>query len=206
MSARVSLRIRYERRSHLVFLLTLALLTAAFLGYLLRPQEEAAASGIQAPLTAAAGMRHYYLTEWTHDGSQADGTDGNGAGVCEPGYHFASLYEILDTSNLRYNGTLGKAATDSGQGPPTGLVGWVRTGYDSSGSDTPGQGNCDNWDSNVEGVYGTGAQLPSTWTLGGDVFVWGVDTYPCSTSTWVWCVEDYLVPRMIYLPLVMKNY
>ncbi len=201
MSARVSLRIRYERRSHLVLLLTLALLTAAFLGYLLWAQEEAAASGTQAPLTASAVMRHYYLTEWPHDGSQADE-----AGVCEPGYHFASLYEILDTSNLRYNADLGWTAADSGQGPPTGLVGWVRTGYDSSGSDTPGQGNCDNWDSNAEGVYGAKASLPHYWPLPPDMFVWEVSTGTCNNFGWVWCVEDYLVPKMIYLPLVMKNY
>lgn len=41
----------------LVTLLALALLMAAFLGYLTWGQKEAAASGPQAPLAASAGLR-----------------------------------------------------------------------------------------------------------------------------------------------------
>jgi hypothetical protein len=160
MSKRVSLRIRYERRSGLVALLALALLVAALLGYLAWGQREAVASGLQAPLdhardrpldhpfdlaqgrardrpfdraqdkplAASAGLRGYYLTESTYNGADADGTDGNGAGVCAEGYHFASLWEILDPSNLKYDTGLGMVRDDSGQGPPTFpyFGGWLR--------------------------------------------------------------------------------
>jgi len=134
----------------LVALLALALLVAALLGYLAWNQDEVAASGPQAPLDRArdrplassAGLRGYYLTQGTYNGAEADGTDGNGAGVCASGYHFASLWEILDPSNLKYNTTLGYTQADSGQGPPTNALGWVRTGYLSNTSTTAGQGNC----------------------------------------------------------------
>ncbi|MFX1355393.1 MAG: hypothetical protein ACFFGP_15680, partial [Promethearchaeota archaeon] len=111
MSARVSLRIHYERRSHLVLLLTLALLTATFLGYLLWAQGEAAAFGVQGPLTTSALMRQYYLTDTPTGFTGADADT-----ACAAGYHMASLYEILDTSNLKYNTDLGQTREDSGEG------------------------------------------------------------------------------------------
>jgi hypothetical protein len=106
MSGKVSIRIRYDRRSGLVALLTLALLVVALLGYLAWGRDEVAASGPQppldqarnSPLAASAGLRGYYLTQGMYNGADADGTDGNGAGVCAEGYHFASLWEILDPS------------------------------------------------------------------------------------------------------------
>ena len=54
----------------------------------------------------------YYLTQTTHNGGQA-------RSACAAGYHMASLWEILDTSNLRYNTELGFTQEDSGFGPPT---------------------------------------------------------------------------------------
>lgn len=195
MSARVSLRIRYQRRSHLVLLLTLALVTAAFLVYL--ASGSADASGPQVPLALSAGMRQYYLTTATHQGGVADS-------ACAAGYHMASLWEILDTSTLEYNATLGVTGDDSGQGPPTVGGGWVRTGYDSSTSSTPGMGNCHAWSSSSVSDYGTGAWLEYDWTLGQDVHVWHVGNKRCSAATSVWCVEDYI--KGTYLPLILKNY
>jgi hypothetical protein len=174
----------------LVALLALALLMAALVGYLTWGQREAAASGSQAPLATSAGLRGYYLTQSQYNGAQADGTDGNGAGVCAEGYHFASLWEILDPSNLKYNTDLGMVEDDSGQGPPTMYQGWVRTGYNSDSSSTTGEGNCNAWTSSDSGHYGTRARLPPTWTAGQDIHVWQVDISTCAIGRRVWCVED----------------
>jgi hypothetical protein len=208
MSRKVSIRIRYERRSGPVGLLALALLVVALLGYLAWGQREAVASGLQAPLASSAGLRGYYLTTATYNGADADGTDGNGAGVCAEGYHFASLWEILDPSNLKYNTDLGMVREDSGQGPPTFpylFGGWVRTGYNSDSSSTTGEGNCNAWTSSSSGDYGTTACLPSDWTAGQDIHVWQVDTTTCNTTFLrVWCVADSVsVP--VYLPIILKN-
>jgi hypothetical protein len=213
MSRRVRLRIRYDRRSGLVVLLTLALLTAVFPNYLAWGQREAAASGSQIPLDHARGrplassasLRGYYLTQSTYNGAQADGTDGNGAGVCADGYHFASLWEILDPSNLKYNTDLGYTLADSGQGPPSFFGGWVRTGYTSSTDNTAGVGNCNAWTSSDSGHRGTWAHLPDDWTAGGeDMHVWEVYTGLCHQSGYVWCVADK-VSTPVYLPIILKN-
>jgi len=211
MNRKVSLRIRYDRRSGLVGLLALALLMAAFVGYLAWGQGEVAASGPQAPLdhardsplASSASMRGYYLTKTLHNGAEADGTDGNGAGVCAEGYHFASLWEIVDPSNLKYDTARGKTKADSGQGPLSGTIGWVRTGYVSNNGTTAGQANCAAW-SGTSG-NGTRARLPSDWTAGGqDIHVWEVGTTSCGASTYVWCVADN-VSVHIYLPIILKN-
>lgn len=213
MDRRVSFRIRYNRRSGLGGLLTLALLVAAFLGYLAWNQREAAASGPQAPLdhaqnrslASSAGLREYYLTQSTYNGADADGTDGNGAGVCADGYHFASLWEILDPSNLKYDTDLGRTQADSGQGPPTLSYGWVRTGYSSSTSSTPGWGNCNAWTSSSGEHSGTTAYLPRDWTAGRDIYVWEVYAPRCNVNRYVWCVADN-VSTPVYLPIILKNH
>jgi hypothetical protein len=203
----------------LVVLLALALLMAALVGYLAWGQREAAASGPQVsfgrasfgfaqdrpfdypfdlaqgmaqdePLAQSSGMRGYYRTKTYHNGAEADGTDGNGAGVCAEGYHFASLWEIMDPSHLKYNTTLGTKNADSGQGPPALTLGWVRTGFGRSGSSTPGVGNCDGWDSSSDTDRGTRAYLVSDWEGEKDIHVWGAQTLDCNIFTGVWCVED----------------
>jgi hypothetical protein len=175
----------------LVGLLALTLLLAALGGYLAWGQGEVAASGMQAPLASSAGMRGYYLTTTTHNGAGADGTDGNGAGVCASGYHFASLWEIMDPSNLKYDTALGLMRDDSGEGPPTYLAsGWVRTGYDRDTSTTPGKGNCNNWVTSTSG-NGTYASLSNQWAAGlEDIHVWEVGSNSCGGALYVWCVED----------------
>jgi hypothetical protein len=205
MNRSVRLKIRYDRRSGVVALLTLTLLTAVFLGYLAWDQDEATASTMQVPLAATTGMRQYYLTDDTYTATGADGTDGNGAGVCASGYHFASLWEILDPSNLKYDIGRGEKAVDSGAGPPTTKDGWIRTGYSASTSATPGQGNCDGWASNSNGYNGTVAQLPDDWGEY-DIHVWEVTNQACDGVKPVWCVEDYgTAASPTYLPIIMKN-
>ena len=78
----------------LVILLVLALLMVMFVGYLAWGQDEAAASGSQIPLAASSGMRQYYVTTTYHYGADADD-------ACASGYHMASLWEIMDPSNLK---------------------------------------------------------------------------------------------------------
>jgi hypothetical protein len=167
----------------LVALLTLALLMAAFLGYLAWNQGAVAASGPQAPAAASTGMRQYYLTTTFHNGA-------NALAACASGYHMASLWEILDPSNLKYNTDLGHTRDDSGQGPPTNIQGWVRTGYASDTSTTAGQANCNAWTSSESSVNGTRAFLPPNWTVVKDIHVWTVWTFWCDFGFQVWCVED----------------
>lgn len=212
MSRKVSIRIHYHRRSGLVGLLALALLMAGFVVFLAWNQQQVAASGLQAsfdhardrPLAASVGFRGYYLTQSMYNGANADGTDGNGAGVCADGYHFASLWEILAPSNLKYDADLGVTQDDSGQGPPSYLGGWVRTGYASSASGTPGWGNCNAWTSNDSGHRGAYAYLPRDWTAGGDIHVWKVNAAQCNLSGYVWCVANR-VGTSVHLPLILRD-
>ena len=167
----------------LATLLTLTLLTAALLVTLVWGRGEAVASNPQVPPAAYASMRQYYLTgSAVSDATQA-------LNACEAGYHMASLWEILDTSNLKYNATLGYYQQDSGSGPPTVWMGWVRTGYNSNNGSTPGQANCSNWTSTSG--WGTYVGLPSNWTSGAqDMHVWNVGVTSCGSPARVWCVED----------------
>ncbi len=130
-------------------------------------------------------MRQYYLTPHTYCGNQA-----NGAGVCAAGFHFASLWEILQTATLSYNTTLGQTFADSGQGPPDNN-GWVRTGNVSGSSTTAGAANCNNWTATM-GYYGTVARPSDDWTPAQATFQgWVVQAVQlCYPGAPVWCVED----------------
>lgn len=182
----------------LVVILSLAVVAVIFLGYLAWGRGEAAAAAPDAPAgIAATGLRQFYLTKLTFSGADADGSDGNGAGVCASGYHFASLWEIVDPSNLVYNGTLGwdwpelSMVSDRGQGPPSHWQGWVRTGYVSSNSTgIPGNDNCDAWISNSESEYGTTAGLKGSWSTTTAMPLWQTAVLPCIGPSPVWCVED----------------
>jgi hypothetical protein len=179
----------------LVVLLALALLGVALLGYLAWGRDEVAASGPRAsldlaqdrPLAQSSGMRQYYLTEsGFNNGAEA-------LTACASGYHMASLWEIMDPSNLKYNTDLGRQQTDSGQGPPSDALGWVRTGYESRGSSSypAGQGNCLAWTIGTYSYWGTQAKLLSDWTAGNeDIHVWEASTWQCNRNAPVWCVED----------------
>ena len=168
----------------LTALLAAGMLLAAFIGYLAWSQGEVSASAPQAPLASSTGMRQYYLTKLTYSTAEA------GAGVCADGYHFASMWEILDPSNLRYNTSLGLTEDDSGQGPPSNIWGFVRTGNVSSSDSTVGTGNCDNWTRVDDTKTAPQAQLDSSWDTAGDFQGWVVENTWCDYNRWVWCVED----------------
>ena len=102
------------------------------------------------------GLRTFYLTKDFHDGSQA-------LTACAPGFHMASLWEIFDPSNLRYDATLGFTRDDSGSGPPQGSFGWIRTGTGATTSNFAGVGNCNAWQSNAPS---TAAPKSSSRTVG----------------------------------------
>lgn len=199
MGRRMILRVHCRRPSDLVALLILALLLAACLGYLLWVERAEAAPALQAPQSPSPRLRGYYVTSTLVNGSQAPL-------ACEAGYHMASLWEIADPSNLKYNPGLPTSLQhpDSGQGPPAGQIGWVRTGYASSSTTgIPGQDNCDSWTSNSDGESGTYVSLATDWTAGADIHVWAAGTYPCNWSLSVWCVEDTV--HVLFLPLVMRG-
>jgi hypothetical protein len=182
----------------LVAVLIVGLLVVAFVGYLALGQRRASASPAAAPAAPAAtsgGLRKYYRTATAYLSTEA-------LAACATGYHFASIWELLDVSNLEYAGEHPDASAiedDMGEGPPTGggglpRHGWVRTGHNDYTDPAPGQANCNSWTSNSSSYYGTTAGLTPDWlsatTYRADISVWDVGTYTCDYSTGVWCVED----------------
>jgi hypothetical protein len=147
-----------------------------------------------AAAVAEASPREYYLSSTSVAGDGAES-------ACGGGFHMAALYEIANPSNLKYASTHPDAVTwgDSGTGPPTGVWGWIRTGYidASSGENLPGTANCLGWTSNSEAEFGTGVILPIEWSdpiQSSRVLVWGTPwaavPHGCDAPRGVWCVED----------------
>jgi hypothetical protein len=194
---RITLRISYDRR--VVVVLASLVLTLLLSGSIpaAGPGRPAAASPMAAFMPAGDG-RHVYVTTAFYLPAQA-------LSACASRYHMASLWEILDLSNLIYDYNHPDAATqsDSGSGPPSEDAGWVRTGYSSSATNAAGTGNCNNWTSSSASSYGTVARLTRQWeTAPSQADLWDVLPYPCNLSGRVWCVRDVYV---VYLPLVMRN-
>jgi hypothetical protein len=133
---------------------------------------------------ADKGPRKFYLTKTGHTGSQA-------LSACASGYHMASLWEILDPSNLKYDTELGLTRADSGFGP-TFSDGWIRTGFTASGTLQAGLGNCQTWTSANGSDGGTTVALPVNWdsTNVTPVSPWNPGAFPCSLPLNVWCVQD----------------
>jgi len=137
------------------------------------------------PLTRDT-RKSFYVTKTTHDGSQA-------LTACTGGYHMASLWEILDPSNLRYDTQLGSTLPDSGFGPPTAAASEarVRTGGPASNSESVGLGNCNAWTSASQDDFGTVIRLDFPWDATGEkISPWSAFTGPCSVQLPVWCMQD----------------
>jgi hypothetical protein len=211
MGWKVSLRIRCNRRASLPALLAVAALVLVFLGYLVwgqvravaGPQAPNAVQASQAAQAVTTGMRQYYLTNnSSYLGSQPKD-------ACASGYHMASLWEILDPSNLRYNVNLGYDREDVGMGPPSATFGWIRTGYESDDGSINGAGhaNCSVWDSSSSGHYGTVVRLPSDWanTAQQDISVWDVALRECSQAAPAWCVADLVGSGVCADPLYISD-
>jgi hypothetical protein len=182
-----TLIINIDLTRHTVVWIALALVAFAALGILAWSGGEATAAGEEtSQTTSLTGLRQYYLTKFVNNGGGADT-------ACADGYHMASLWEILDPSNLEYNTDLGYLRDDSGSGPPSYKNGWVRTGYQAVSDDTniSGRANCDAWTSSAGDVYGTLAWLPRDWAASEtELHVWVTGWHFCDSVAEVWCVED----------------
>ena len=132
---------------------------------------------------AEKGPRKFYLTKNLPDGAHA-------LTACDPGYHMASRWEINDPTYLRYDTELGLTTADSGFGPPSTFIGWIRTGYFNDVSAETGIGNCNAWMSADVADFGTWLALGHQWDLPGSTTPWNSGTLPCNTSAAVWCVQD----------------
>jgi len=134
-----------------------------------------------ASLNWASLRRRFYLTQGTS--AAIDAPD-----ACNSGFHMASLWEIFDMSQLKYDTVLGSSTGDSGQGPTT-ESGWIRTGNASGTAGSGGIANCSGYTS--ETGNGTAAQLLPGWsTAANSVSPWFAGAIACTTSLKVWCVED----------------
>ena len=132
--------------------------------------------------------RSFYLTQTTHTGSQA-------LTACAEGYHMASLWEIFDTSNLKYDTLLGLTQGDSGFGPPSVQFGWIRTGAGTSppGGSAPGLANCMAWTSASNADEGTRVRLAPIWEQTATatmVSPWQALSTACVLPQNVWCMQD----------------
>jgi hypothetical protein len=193
MRWKVRFQVRYSRRADLMLAaLALAVILTGMAAGLVWSPEQAVASPAQAVQTPRL---QYYLTKDSYAGDQV-------LSACARGFHAAALWEILDTSNLRYNARLGYTRRDSGYGPPA-MGGWVRTGYASDSTPAAGTGNCQAWTSSDGSDYGSLVALPGDWETGfQDLVGWETSAHECSTARQVWCVGSESV---VYLPLVMRN-
>ncbi len=146
--------------------------------------------------TSTAPIRGYYLTKSTITGSKV-------LTACASGYHFASIWEILNTSDLHYNTALGRTNANSGNGAPAATShstfadfpsGWIRTG----GANDP---NCINWTSSNRVDGGSAGTLtlssgpPPSWLMavgGGSGTPYSCDGTFSGTpvSIGVWCVQN----------------
>lgn len=128
--------------------------------------------------------RSFYLTTTDHNGSEA-------LTACDTGFHMASLWEILDTSNLRYDTSRGHTHADSGSGPPFAIHGWIRTG-NQVGDDGAGNANCLAYTTANELVFGTTVNLPRLWASPEVTVIspWVALAQTCNQTKRVWCVQN----------------
>ena len=138
-------------------------------------------------------LKRYYLS-----GNMVTGKDVTKA--CREGFHTASLWELFDTSNLRYAAEFGEAALglDKGSGPPTGFYGWVRTGWsaEAGGADSgiPGRAHCLLWTSDSSSRHGTKIRLTNDWRKKlpplSRIGPWDAVAQSCDRRDRVWCIEN----------------
>jgi hypothetical protein len=151
-----------------------------------------------APFVPGSGGRHFYVTSRSYGATEV-------LSACTPGYHMASLWEILDPSHLTYDSAHPAAytAADSGHGPPSGWNGWVRTGQSAETRASAGTANCAAWSSTTAIDYGSAVRLVTEWEMNsGEIAAWDASAFPCNAVGPVWCVGDFSV---IHLPAVIKQ-
>jgi len=136
---------------------------------------------------ARAQSRHFYLTQTNVAGSQV-------LTACAAGFHTASVWEILNPSNLTYDITLGLTQADSGSGPPI-AKGWVRTGANAitqTGNTWTDElpSNCTAWTSSDPMDIGAVVTLVWYWGNGTQMAPWRQTYSACSQLMPVWCLEN----------------
>ncbi|MBN1666672.1 MAG: hypothetical protein JW862_06275 [Anaerolineales bacterium] len=153
--------------------------------------------------TSVTRMRRYYLTDEAYFGYQV-----GSANACAPGFHMASMWEIIDSSHLEYYHIYGEFGGDQGFfSPPSFATGWVRTGYSSDNSAQVGMANCSNW-GNTAG-YGTVARPASVWESGFfNLSFWHTVQAGCQTTSGIWCIEDANpeIPAMRQFYITQETY
>jgi hypothetical protein len=133
------------------------------------------------PATTAP-QRGFYLTKERYDGSQP-------LTACATGYHMASIWEIHEPSNLRYDESLGFTQGDGG--PPSGHLGWIRFGLDP---DAGVRFRCEEvfqqpWTSNSPFLSGAAVSLIHPFPASDRA--WEIeDVLSCDLTLPVWCVQD----------------
>ncbi len=195
---RITLHVTYSRPSLTREVFAVVCLLVAGLALPAAPPTEAQ-PGPQATYLPHGVGRHFYLTQVFY---QADEV----LTACGPGYHMASLWEILDPSNLiyDYDNPAARTLADSGIGPPSCRYGWLHTGFDSSNSPVVGTGNCSAWTSAEAGDFGSVARLSCDWEgAPGLIRPWDAKSPTCNSFTAVWCVADITTA---YLPLIMRKH
>ncbi len=140
------------------------------------------------------GRKKFYLTTEFFRAFEAPG-------ACDEGFHMASLFEMIDPSDLVYDVGRGTVQADSGLGPPTGSLtlnlGWVRTGYSANRVGDDGRGNCEAYADPMPGFSDVGsvvslqpflgaARAVSPWSTSGG----GPPDAECYADNRVWCVQD----------------
>lgn len=140
----------------------------------------------QGPATSQRGPRRFYLTPRGYDGNET-------LTACATGFHMASLWEIFDPTQLRYDTALGYAEDDSGLGPPS-AYGWIRTGLPADAASDPygGAVNCNAWTSDYGFHEGSAVALAGAWHLdhASTLIPWTATIGICSDPARVWCVQD----------------
>ncbi len=124
---RITIRISHPWPGMLLLICFLVSLTLS--ASVIAPNMRSSQQMIQATTFVPPAGRNFYVTYTTYTPTTAQS-------ACLPGYHMASLWEILDVSELTYDFDYqsfpSKTVPDSGFGPPSNWYGWVRTGNDAS--------------------------------------------------------------------------
>jgi hypothetical protein len=140
--------------------------------------------GVAINADAKKKARKFYITQDFFHATQA-------LTACADGYHMASLWEIFDTTNLRYDTKLGFTFADSGFGPPSAVGGRIRTGFEANSTTIPGRANCNALTSDSNLDFGTIASLALDWTDSSiAINPWNAETLHCGFPLRVWCVQD----------------
>lgn len=120
---------------------------------------------------STGGQRRYYMTPSAFRAHEV-------LVACSPGFHAATVTELMQTASLAYDVTRGlRSEGGAGRVPPGTSVAWIRNNNETAID------SCSSWAPLTSGTgVGTAARL-----VGSD---FQLTTLGCSTLASVWCVED----------------